>query len=391
MGNYVHDFEKAEYEIRYKRARELMIKNELDALLIGDKKNCRYFTGQFQKHINRTTFVILPRDKAPTILCPEMYAESARKLSWVRDIKPYPLPFTRKYLIEVLEDLKLNNAKIGVETDDLFFCGFRLPIPYDEFMKFKKDLPKAQFIGASEAIWKMRMVKTQAEIDCIRKACKITNNVYQTAFKELRIGMTKEDIMRLFLTNMIKEGADCPFFNRPGPQAFISLDIFAYDKKIGSYSYKEKLQKEGDILHVDMGVIYKGYCTDFSSQAVIGVPTKEMKRDREKVVQNIQNSIDVVRPGNKLSEIHAHWHGTGLAYVEPPFRGLYNQGIHGDLEIEKGMVLCIEDRGGLYYGRYKQPTDNRAANPFHVEDIVAITDDGCENLSRSNKELYSVL
>jgi Xaa-Pro aminopeptidase len=203
--------------------------------------------------------------------------------------------------------------------------------------------------------------------------------------------MTKEDIMKLLVMDMIKQGADCPFFGRPGPHAFVSLDIFAYDKDIGSYSYKDKLQKEGDILHVDMGTIYKGYCTDFSSQAVIGVPKPEMKRDRQKVMGNIQNSVNVVQPGKKLSEILAHWHGTGLDYIEPPFRGIYNQGIHGDIQMERGMVLCIEDRGGLYYGRYKKPTDSRAANPFHFEEVVAVTDEGCENLSRSNRELYSVL
>ncbi|MHA2062753.1 MAG: aminopeptidase P family N-terminal domain-containing protein, partial [Candidatus Sifarchaeia archaeon] len=125
----MHDFEKEEYEIRYKRARALMTKSGLDAFLICDQKNCRYFTGHFQRTINRTTLVILSSDETPTILCPESDAENARKHSWVTDIRPYPLPFMRKYLVEVLGDLKLSEAKIGVETDDLFFSGFRSAMP----------------------------------------------------------------------------------------------------------------------------------------------------------------------------------------------------------------------------------------------------------------------
>lgn len=367
-----HDFSEAEYKLRWERAQEKMGAAGLDALWIGDSSNYRYFTGHCAPTRNRPTFFILPHIGPPVILAATYGAHTARQMSWVQDVREYEPPVTAWAVRDALEVLGLGNSTIGSEVNDRFFGGFRQVLSYGEFQQLKELMPQARFENASELVWHLRMVKTPAEVEALRQACIITGRAYTQLFAQIAGGTTEREVAQLLISTMMSEGADYPSQGRGGPCAFIIVDA---TRPMGQvHAPTDKPLCPGDLLHIDAGAIYKGYCADFGRSGVVGEPNARQRDLWQRMQVNREAALATVRPGRKLREIAVHWHGLGLDGVEPPFIGN-----HDDLEMVPGMALALED---LAYA------DN--GETYHFEENVVVTRDGCEILSTISPELNRI-
>ena len=370
-----HEFSLEEYDLRYRKAKILMKKIGADGLLVTDERNVRYFSGFTPRTKNRPVLFFLPLKGDPILLVSkELGAEDAKRISFVQRIDSYDLPLSHEAILATIKEAGLASSVIGIEWDDSIFSGFRPSVQYGVFDNLKQSLPQVKFVNSSELLWELRMLKTRAEVDCIRKACEITTKALDFTFQNIKPGMTERDVAQSLVTVMMKEGADYPSLGRPGPCGFILMD--ASRPLYHPHYPTEKKLKKGDLVHIDLGAVFKGYYTDFTRSAVIGPPTKRQIQTWKIVKERVQRSISKIKPGIKLGNINVHWHGVGLDYVEAPFGGMLNRGIHRGLLARPGMVLCVED---LVF--------SESGETFAFEEVVYIKKKGIEILSTANSDL----
>jgi Xaa-Pro aminopeptidase len=377
-------FPKEEYKGRWSKARKLMESNGLDGLLIMEGTNFIYFSGGLRDAtLSRSTFMLLPMEGEPVVLVQWCNKENQTRTCQVDDIRYYrelgyaPIKMIKK----VFEEKRMEKGKIGAEL------GFeqRLAISYNDFMLLKGELPKVDFVDASKLFWNLRMVKSEAEIGRIRKACAITSEAYQELLDNIHEGMTEKQVANIFLRLHTEKGGSSPWViinSDPGNYNVYGRTVNAPDRKL----------KKGNTLWMDGGCSYQDYWSDFTVMAMIGTPSSKQKKMYEQVAKIERDIIDTILPGVKVSELDSMnsekykeigidymaidvgggriGHGVGLVGTEPPHIAVYD-----DTVLKPNMVITIEPGVVTNYGY------------FQIEENILVTEDGYELLSKISRKM----
>ncbi len=386
------DFAAQEYEVRLRRARELMSKDGLDALLVTGIENYAYFTGVPIDVYNpyRPWCAIIPLNEDPMLVISTVLKETHAQESHYQNIKYFPgraeLNFG-KAVVNALTDLRLTSSKMGCELG----ADLRLGIPYNTFEEIRKGLPKAKFVDATETFWELRSIKSAAEIDYMRKACDITGRARQRSFGMAKEGMTEQEFAGIFARTMIEEGATRPFFIYVNSGPFHSLHP-GYDRKL----------KKGDILWTDGGAAYRGYISDYSRMAVVGQrPTERQALLHKAIVDLTHRVMEQIKPGQRICDVcfmvekelkkleseklvqslnldlsnrtQHYGHAQGMEVTEMPFVAPYHENI-----LRRGMVFSLE------------PGILAEEGMFIWEDVLAVTETGVDLLSTETPELIQI-
>jgi len=378
MGRDFHEFPPEEYQVRYERARQLMAQEGLDALLVTDVINYRYFTGHTPRTGNRPAFFILPLEGEPVLLASsDLGTRDALQMSHVSQVIPYDLPFRPAALAGTMERMGLEKSRIGLEIQDAFFGSFRSQLQPGGQRDLEESMSGAGFQDASEIMWKLRSVKTPREIQCIRQACDITALAYEETFARIQPGMTEREVAVLLVRSMVEHGADIASLGKPGPTPAIIMDASRPAEEV--HVATGKRLEPGDLLHLDMGVYFNGYCSDFGRSATIGPASPFQRKTWQAMVDKVYQAMEALRPGTPLGEIQCHWHATGMEFVEGPFGGLVNKGINRGILLEPGMVICLEDM-----------VSGPDGETYQFEEVVVGTGTGVELLSHCDPALREI-
>lgn len=376
-------FPISEYKNRCNKARELMSKFELKGLFICERTNFHYFSGGYGGlDYARPTFMLLPLEGEPVLLVHKFCDENRRRETWVKDVRIYytlkGTPFN--ILMEAMGDLALNEGKIGAEL------GFeqRIGVPYNDFVKLKELLPRVEFTDAASVFWGTRMIKSKAEIECIRRACQITIKAFELTFSDICEGMSEKDIFDKFIKNQTNLGGESPWgIINSGPENYSC---------IGHGPPLIRKIKKGNLIWIDGGCKYNNYSSDFCCAGAVGRPSTEQQNMQEMVIKISKNLLKLIRPGMRAGEIDAlnsaEWekfgydyskidfgggrigHGLGLLSTEPPHIGAEDQTV-----IQPGMVFTIEPGIPTKFG------------VFQAEMDVLMNEEGIEILNKFNQNL----
>jgi Xaa-Pro aminopeptidase len=375
-------FSNEEYAVRYQKARSLMERKKLDALFVTDAANLYYFTGYpafAEMSFPRPAAFVLPVERDPVLIVHDFHLS----LSWEGDIREYskvgevPIELVRG----VFEEVGCTQGRVGAELGH----EQHLAISYNDFTRVQHTLPGVEFVDAADVLWGLRMVKSEAEIAIISEACEIHDAVFKRCFETVRVGMTQREIDNLFRRVIIDTGADF---------GFTIVCVGDYDpRQAAGSSAPDCVLREGDLLWVDMGVVWHGYPTDYCRAVVGGKPSTKQLEAWGKVQQVLVAGQEAVRPGIPVSELcrvqvkeaeilgldmstwtaRRYGHGSGLHTTEPPYVSLDD-----DTILEPGMTIHIEP--GLI----------RSDGIFVREEMVVVTDSGCQVLSHAPWELRAV-
>lgn len=376
------DFTLQEYELRIRRTQEIMKQRDIDAWILFNLHNIRYFTG-FEK-VNYTNdeswrrSVVIPSEGKPVIIAPQILYENFRISTWVEDIRPFGGPEYLGYppdhhtvLLDTLKELELNNKRVGTELS-----GTMLPdLSFSEYEQMKSDLPQMKIVDASGGIWEQRMIKTEYEKAFRRELSNKATRALKKAVGQLKEGMTEKEFHAELCKAYIDEGLHSITY---GSHTLLSGPGRG-DAWIMSYT-DTKLNK-GDMIWTDGGPIDKHYFTDFQRNIIIGPPSEKLKNYYGKVLKGHEAALEAVKPGVKASEIYRIaeetlnkegvkgvikfvGHGIGLQNHEPPY---LEPG--SDYVLREDMVLCIE------VGAYDKDIIDCVLWP---EDMVIVAKDGCE-------------
>ena len=371
------EFPQAEFEGRWERARGGMAERGLDALLITSETNYRYLSGHptqvwFNKF--RPTFMVLPRAGDPAIVAVASETSVARNSSFIRDIRPF-VAFVEpgvKELAEVIQERGVAAGTIGCE----FGTGQRLGLPLGDLQALERRLPKARFVDAGELLWRLRLVKSPAEIAYIRRAVEINNQAVAKALAAVKEEWSERDLYRELASNVMALGAD-----RPG-YIPVNADARAPDSLTGGPT--DRRLQAGRMVYIDTGCTYRGYWADVARVFAVGRATDHQRQMYRVVHRALDRSLEAIRPGAAVADIMRATlaefeaagvtkytgrlgrigHGAGLDLTEPPSINLEDPTV-----IQAGMVLYVE------------PNFVTEEGNFILEEDVVVTPDGPEILS----------
>jgi len=238
--------------------------------------------------------------------------------------------------------------------------------------------------GSSGWVEELRMCKTPAEIEHIRRAAQIGDEAFAELLPNIKSGRTEREIALELEYLMRRKGASAMSFApivASGPQS--ALPHARPGERILSY---------GDFVVMDFGCVVNGYCSDMTRTIVIGEPEERHLLIYDLVLKAQVEAVEAVAPGKTGAEIdaiareiiaeagygdyfgHGLGHSVGLEVHENPRLSKTDQTV-----LAPGMIVTVEP--GVYLPGF---------GGVRIEDLVVVTEDGHEVLTSSFKELYVV-
>jgi len=271
-------------ETRIHRARQAMKEMGLDLLLVVGRENLIYFTGLTEIECMA---VLIPREGEACAVTLWLDAAYVRESS---GLKTYGYVFPKENLVNrVVERIRsygLIKPRIGFER---YFVDFAM------FDGLRTAFPEAQFVGAADLFYKIRAIKDEQEVACIRRAAAAVCRGMEAAIKAIRPGIAELDILAEAEYTMLRAGsAGSPF--RPqvvsGERTLLTHPC-ASDKKI----------RPGEIVVVHLGATYAGYCAKMCRTVAVGAIPAEQAAVYRVLLEAQQRAIEALRPGASAADV----------------------------------------------------------------------------------------
>ncbi len=359
------------YEKRIEDLIKIMKRNELDAVIIGNKSNVRYFSNlRFNAASFSLLFVSISGDVI--LLVAALDYNRVKKSCWIKDIRKFAedSPNYLEPLKLVLQNRKYN--RIGIEFSTITV----------EKEILIKETTNGQMINIENEMLELRAIKDKEEIEKIKVAARIADFAMNGAVMSIKEGMTEYEISAIAQNIIMKEGAEGLSF-----EPFVMIGENAWMPQ--RFSTSNRLKK-GELALFDMGCIVDGYCSDITRTFSLGGLSDAQQQIFNIAYQAQQRAINAANPGIKSEELdrepreyitdngygdyfpHLTGHGLGLDVHEMPI-------IDKDSKIllKPGMIVTIEP--GIYV---------EGVGACRIEDMLLITENGCELLTKTPRELY---
>jgi len=222
-------------------------------------------------------------------------------------------------------------------------------------------------VNISSDIWNIRSIKTEKEIAAIREAVHITTAGVLSVQASIVDGVTESYLAGVFEHTTRSRGVE--------KMAFDPIVAFKPNNAFPHVLPSNRSIGRKDLVLVDVGVKYRGRCSDITRMIIRGRPSKEEKRSLQAVVEALETAIDTITPGIRAKDvyeaackildkwglrerfIHGLGHGVGIVVHEPPYLRADNTSV-----LEPNMVITVEP--GVYFnGRYG----------VRVEEVVVVS------------------
>ena len=247
----------------------------------------------------------------------------------------------------------------------------------------------------------MITIKTDAEIELMRESGRLTKNVLDLIGREIRVGMTTKDLDRIAYDYIKSCGGEPSFLGYSGYPASICASID--EMVVHGIPSDDIVIKDGQIVSIDVGVLYNGWQGDAARTFMVGNVSPEKKKLVKVTEECFFKAIENLHDGTPLGDIgykvqtHAEangfsvvralvGHGIGREMHEDP--SVPNYGKKGTgIRLKKGMALAIEPmiNAGVYQVDFQSDgwgvvTRDRRPSA-HYENTIVITDNGVEILT----------
>jgi len=332
-----------ERDRRHDAIRKMMKEKDLSILVVASNAmwtgHVRYLSN-YPPHFGYS-YVVFPRDGAPTIFVFSGIQERVAAQRWISDARQssdYPADIVRR-----IKESDYDGKRIGlVGVENISFTIY-------EYMK--KELPSATFVNATKEIFDLRMIKSAEEQALARECARITDGLYKRIKEVAKIGMSEFDIYAEMDYFMRKQGVETAF-NLIGTGSYPVAPFLAPSGRV--------LQK-GESLIVELTPRYEGYYTQLTVVMPLEEPTAKMKEFLETGVAAQQKGVTLLKPGNKASDaanaMKAYVEKAGYVY---PYRGGHSLGHdldeppaivpQDDTMLQPGMTIvvhpCVMDKSG---------------------------------------------
>ncbi len=339
-----------------------------DAMIVRDIANIRYLTG----YTNDTGVLVLTKDSYAGLITDFRFLLQAKEEAKGCDVLDVAGSSYSEQINRILAEH--GAGKAAFERDIT---------TYHEFEAMRERCG-AELLPVDNVLVELRKIKTADEVAKLRQAEHIGDIAFSKIVNDLRPGATELEIAAKLTYYMCLEGASGNSF----PPIVASGENSAMPHAMPS----SRALREGDFVTLDFGCVYEGYCSDMTRTVVIGQADTEQRKVYETVLRAQKAVLEQIRGGMKGKEIdgiartiineagyegkfgHGLGHSVGLEIHEPPYSNARSEEI-----VRAGSMMTVEP--GIYIEGF---------GGVRIEDLVLVTEDGCENLAESPKELIEI-
>jgi Xaa-Pro aminopeptidase len=348
---------------RISAARGCLERVGADLLLVSNLSNIRYLTGFAG---SEALLVLSPNDG--WFLTDSRYTSQASTEVTGANVVEFSVRL--ESLARVLQEA--GAAKVAFEA------GYTSVTVYQELCR---KLPGIEFVPADAELTAIRAVKDAGELEILERVAGIASQALLEIAGELRPGMLESEVawaLEVAMRNRGAEGKSFDFIVASGERGALPHGK-ASDKRIAA----------GELVTIDYGALYRGYCSDETVTLCLGEPDSRQREVYETVRAAQEIAIEGVRPGMSFRDLdamardyiaakgygqyfgHGLGHGIGLDVHEYPTVSPRSAAI-----VEEGMVFTVEP--GIYIPGW---------GGVRIEDSVVAEHDRCRRITQVPKTL----
>ena len=384
-------FTKEEYMERLAKVKTKMQEKEIEVLLVTDPANICYLSGHnaWSFYVHQMLVVALD-DPMPRFIGRYMDAfcgvvgttyltedhVHAYSDDHVQSTEKHPMD----YMATVLKDLEYGNKNIGVEMDAYYFTAKALE-------QLKKGLPNAKFIDANLLVSWVKIIKSDAEIELMKRAGKIVEKTMQAAIDVMEPGVRQCDVVAKIYEAQIKGTKEFG-----GDYASI-VPLMPSGELAGAphLTWTDRKLKENEVIALEIAGCHQRYHSPMARTISIGEPSDKVKEVAKITVEGLNAALDTVKPGVTCEEVEMAWrnvlakygyekesrigYSTGLNY--PPDWGEHTASLRpGDKTVlQPNMTFhCIP---GMYFDDFG----------VSISEAFRVTENGCETFANFPRKL----
>lgn len=360
-----------DYRTRQQRLRSSLAAQKLSALLVTHLPNVRYLTG----FTGSSGALLVPAKGTPSFFTDGRYTDQASE-----EVKGAKIRITSTGALRAAAEAAAKlKGSVGFEAQKTSVA---------EFQALKKLVPRLK--PTTDMVEKLRWIKDEGEMRLIRSAIDLASRVFDAVVPEVTPGVLESAL-----------AAEIEYMSKRLGAAGMSFDTIVASGKRSALPHgrasNTPVAAKGFVIF-DFGVIVDGYCSDMTRTVHVGRTDKRAERVYSAVLEAQLAGIKAVKAGVETSQVdqaarrvlekaglggyftHSTGHGVGLEIHESPglrkkpkAAGIKN--VKAD-RLQAGMVITIEP--GVYIPGW---------GGVRIEDMVLVTDSGCEVLTPTAKEL----
>ncbi|MDO3676843.1 M24 family metallopeptidase [Paenibacillus ehimensis] len=390
------------------RARAIMEKENVEALVASSCENFYYLSGHpstfmYTLRMSEVALAVMFRDpsRRTVIIMNEFEAAGVPADLPECELRTYPT------WVDVDDPLGLRGAKyegrrpVNHQVQEMFgllgqvLAGHGIhsgriavelnSMRYPAVNALREAVPGLELTEAGAILTELRALKTPWEIAHLRKSCEYAEIGIAETIKGIRAGSSAAEIADAFRLALLThaDGSSSRFHMISVGAHFAPAHIF--DTRPG---------QPGDLIKFDVGVDVAGYGSDIARTFVLGAPSDTVKRIYGALRAGHDRLLELIEPGMPMKQAFdevmplirrsglpnynrghlGHSAGLSLAAEEAPFLSPSEKTV-----FRPGMVICLETP---YYGY--------GVGSIMIEDMVLVTDNGCERLNKLSRDLISL-
>jgi Xaa-Pro aminopeptidase len=348
----------------YTKLNELL--NEYDGIILNSPHNMRYFSG-----FSGGEGAVWISKRQRIVFTDSRYTEQAQG-----EAKDFEVRETNDYFTSLCDVLKTEKPEgVAFEDENLTAATYLRLCDMLDGVKLEK---------ASARLNRLRMVKTESELEKMAKAESIACRAFERILDFIKPGLSEKAVASELEYYLRCEGGD--------GAAFQTIAISGARCSLPHGVPTEKKIEKGDFVTMDFGALVEGYCSDMTRTVVVGKASEKQKQIYSAVKKAQQAGLDFIRAGvsgkaadnaaRKLIEDagygqyfrHSLGHGVGLLIHELP-----NLSPKSEILLEENMIVTCEP--GIYIPDF---------GGVRIEDMICVKNDGNLNLTNATKELIEL-
>ena len=298
-------FSPEEYQRRLNTVRSSMEQRELDALVIGDPDNMNWLTGFDAWSFYVPQVMLVRHDVDPIWMGRNMDAGAVALTTYLNpdSVKPYAEDYVQRVDVHPMDvvagfikDMGFGGKNIGYEGDTYYFSPKALSC-------LQRGVPDATWIDADLLVAWCRVIKSDAEVEMIRRAARLAEGAMTTAYECIAPGVRQCDLMAKVLAAQVggnnEHGGDLT--------ALSPLLLAGKAASTAHPMWTDEPFTDGQTVALELGGTCKRYNAGLARTVQLGKGPRKVFATADAVCEGMAAVLDVLKPGVLAGDVHQAW------------------------------------------------------------------------------------
>lgn len=299
-------FDINEYKDRIKKIKKRMETEGIDVLFISHPANINYLTGYdgYSFYVHQGVIVSLDKED-PMWIGRAVDYNGAKMTTFLKDedIRGYTDDYVQskekhpmQFVADIIKEKGWDDKVIAVEMDQFYFT-------HRCYLELEKSLPEAKFKDGNLLVNMVRMIKSEREIEFMKKAGKIAEKVMQAGIDSVNVGMRQCDAVAN-ISYAQKKGTEEYGGDYPAMIPFMMVGEGAMAPHL---TWSDKKFRNNDIVVLELVGVYKRYHTPIERTIYLGNPPKIVRDTADVVINGLNKTLEFIKPGVTCEEVDEKW------------------------------------------------------------------------------------